>query len=138
MAYSRHEAELSYTTLQMCMKNEMATIADLRNVNSVFKKVEMKESGINYGYVGKKEDLRIVRIGDVSFKTSEKAVGGIVLFLVSKDMKRASPIHWKSMIIDRVCDSSKDAEMLILSKMVEDAVFAARQIETLLIGKYEK
>ena len=76
------------------MKNAMATIADLHNVNRVLKKVEMKESGINYGYVGKKEDLRIVGIGDVLFKTSEKAVGGVVLLLASKDMKRASPILW--------------------------------------------
>ena len=86
--------DLSYTTLQVSMKNAMATIADLHNVNRVLKKVEMKESGINYWYVGKKEDLRIVGIGDVLFKTSEKAVGGVVLLLASKDMKRASPILW--------------------------------------------
>ena len=47
----------------------------------------MKESPVNNGYVGKKEDLRIVGIGDASFKTSEKAVGGIILLLASKDMR---------------------------------------------------
>ena len=35
---------LSYTALQMSMRNAMAMIADLHNVNRVLKKVEMKES----------------------------------------------------------------------------------------------
>ena len=32
--------------------------------------------------------------------------------------------------ISRVCESSKDAETLNMSKMVEDAVYTARQMET--------
>ena len=32
---------------------------------------------------------RIVGIGDASFKTSEKAIGGIILLLTSRDMKIA-------------------------------------------------
>ena len=53
-------------------------------------------------------------------------------------MTRARPIHWKSKIIERWCHSSKDDETLILNKMVEDAVFIVRQIETLLYGSYGK
>ena len=49
----------------------------------------------------------------------------MILLLATKDMTRVSPIHWKSKIIERVCHSLKDAETLILSKMVEDAIFAA-------------
>ena len=107
-------------------------------MNRVLKKVEMTESGISFGYVGKKEDFRLIGIGDASFKTSEKAVGGIVLLLASRDLKRAFPIHWKSKIMERVCYSSKGAEMLILSKMMEDALFAAQQIDTMLFGGYER
>ena len=44
------------------------------------------------------------------------------------------PIYWKSKQIERVCHSIKDAEMLNLLKMVDDAVLAARQLELLLYG----
>ena len=37
-----------------------------------------------------------------------------------------------------MCYASKDAETLSLNKLVEDAVFAARQIETLFYREYKK
>ena len=39
----------------------------------------MKESGLCYGSVEKKEELKMKGIGDALFKTSEKAIGGTVL-----------------------------------------------------------
>ena len=73
-------------------------------------KVEMKESQVYYGHVGRKEDLKLIGIGDTSYKMSEKAVGGTVLLLDNKDLTKANPIQWKSKQIERVCKSSKDAE----------------------------
>ena len=49
-------------------------------------------------------------IGDTSFKSDDKAVGGEMLFLTDSSMTRAFPLHWKSKTIPRVCSSSKDAE----------------------------
>ena len=40
--------------------------------------------------------------------------------------------------IARVCYSSKDAETINLVMMMEDAIFAARQLELLLFGEYRK
>ena len=56
----------------------------------------------------------------------------------NSEMTRASPIYWKSKQIERVWHSSKDAETLNMSRMVDDATFAARQLELLLYGDYEK
>ena len=47
---------LSYKAIVMSKKNAMAMIAYLQNVNRVLEKVNMKESGVCYGRVGKKED----------------------------------------------------------------------------------
>ena len=91
-----------------------------------------------YRIIGKKEELEIVGVGDASFKQYEKAVGGVILLLVNKDLKKASPIYWKAKQIERVYYSSKDAKTLILSKFVEDAVFAAIQMGTLMFGGYER
>ena len=82
------------------------------------------------GRIGKKEDLQIVGIGDASFKTDEKAVGGVILLLVNQDFTKTSQIYWKKKQIERVCHSSKDVEILILSKFLENEVFAARQMKT--------
>ena len=53
-------------------------------------------------------------------------------------MTRAAPIYWKSKNISRVCYNSKDAETINIAKIMEDAVYAARQVETLMFGDYRK
>ena len=67
-------------------------MADLHNVNRVLEKVNMKESGVCYGHIGNKEELKLIGIGDILFKTSEKA--GAVLLLANKNLTKASPINW--------------------------------------------
>ena len=94
-------------------------------------------SHIKFERIREREDLVIVGIGDASFKSDEKAVGGVLLFMTDSRMTRASPIYWKSKQIDRVCHSSKDTETLNMSRMVDDATFAARQLELLLYGDYQ-
>ena len=80
----------------------------------------------------------ILGIWDASFKSDDKAVGGVLLFLTNKSMTRAALIYWKSKTISRVCYSSKDAETINISKMRDDAIYAARQVETLYFGDYRK
>ena len=57
---------------------------------------------INYPRIAPRDDLILIGIGDASFKSEEKAVGGVFLFLASKEMTRASPIFWKSKTIIRI------------------------------------
>ena len=42
--------------------------------------------------IGPKEDLMIVGVGDASFKSDDKAVGGVMLFLTNSSMTKASPL----------------------------------------------
>ena len=100
-------------------------MADLRDKNRILKKVRERESCIRYRYIGGKEYLIIVGVGDASYKQDDKAIGGIFLFLANWSMTHAAPIFWKSQQIERVCHSSKDAETLNLLKMVDDSVLAA-------------
>ena len=53
-------------------------------------------------------------------------------------MTKASPIMWKSKQIERVCHSSKDTETLSMSKLLDEVVYIARQLEILLFGDYRK
>ena len=61
----------------------------------VLEKVEMKESQVCYGYVGRKEDLKLIGNGDALYEMSEKVVGGTILLLADKNLTRVSLIHWK-------------------------------------------
>ena len=54
--------------------------------------------------------------------------------VADEKMERASPIMWKSKQIERVCHSYKDAKMLALSKLLDEAVYTAKQVEILLFG----
>ena len=94
-----------------------------------------RESLIKYKYIGGKDDLIIVGVGDASYKQDDKAIGGIFHFLANFSMTHAAPIFWKTKQIQRVCHSSKDVETLNLLKMVDDSVLAARQLELLLYGE---
>ena len=93
---------------------------------------------MRFSRIGAKEELMIVAIGDASFKVEDKAIGGVLLFLTNTEMTKASPIYWKAKTIARLCHSSKDAEILNVLTMVEDAVSTARQLEMLMFGDYKK
>ena len=93
----------------MSKKNNSAKIADLRNISRVLKKVRERRSIIKFSRIGSREDLIIIGIGDASFKSEEKAVCGVFMFLANKGMTKASPTYWKSKTISQVCHSSKDA-----------------------------
>ena len=60
------------------------------------------------------------------------------MFLSNTAMTRAVPIYWKSKPIARVCYSYKDAETINLGILMEDTVYASRQLELLLFGEYRK
>ena len=102
------------------------------------KKAKERSSKMKFSKIAPKEELMIVGIGDASFKSDDKAVGGVLLFLTNENMTKAAPIYWKSKTIARVCYSSKDAETINISKMMDDAIYAARQVETLYFGDYKK
>ena len=104
----------------------------------VLKKAKSRSTKLRFSRIGPKDDLIVVGIGDASFKAEYKAVGGVLLFLSNSSMTRAAPIYWKSKTISRVCYSSKDAETINISKMMEDAIFAARQLEILMFGDFKK
>ena len=122
----------------MSKKNNSAQIKDLRDISRVLKRVKERSSKMKFSRIGPKDDLMIVGIGDTSFKSDDKAVGGLLLFLTNTSMTRAAPIYWMSKTISRVCYSSKDAETNNIFKMIDDAVYAARQVETLYFGDYRK
>ena len=84
---------------------------------------------MKFSKIGSRDDLIIIGIADASFKSEEKVVGGVLLFLANSNITNASPIYWKSKTISRVCYSSKDAKTLNISKIVDDAIFTARQTE---------
>ena len=130
--------DLSYSALMLAKKNNSATIADLRNVNKIVEKIKKEENKVVYSRVADKENMQIIGIVDASYKSDEKSIGGMLIVLANENMTRASPIMWKSKQIDRVCHSSKDAETLAMSKLIDELVYIARQVEMLLFGDYRK
>ena len=50
-------------------------------------------SKIKFSKIAPKEKLMVVGIGDASFKSDDKAIGGVLLFLANKEMTRAAPIY---------------------------------------------
>ena len=96
----------------------------------MLKKAKERSPMMKFTRIVPKDDLMIVGIGDASFKSDDKAVGGVLLFLTDTSMTKVTPIYWKSKTISRVCYSSKDAETINIAPMMDDtAIYAAKQIE---------
>jgi len=123
--------DLSYSALMLAKKNNSATISDLRNINKIVGKVKKEENKVVYGRVGDKESLQVIGVVDASYKSDEKSIGGMLVMIVDERMTVASPLMWKSKQIERVCHSSKDAETLAMSKLLDEVIYIARQVEIL-------
>merc|ERR1712163_38431 len=130
--------DLSYSALDLAKRNNKATISDLRNVNRLVKKVKNEENKVIYGKLGERETLQVVGIVDASIKNDDKFIGGMIIVLANEDMTKASPLMWKAKQIDRVCHSSKDAETLAMTKIIDELVYMSRHVEILLYGDYKK
>ena len=76
----------------MSTNNQGGTIGDLPDVNRILKRVRERKSLIKYEWIGDKEDLILVGIGDASYKQDDKVIGGIFLFLSNSSMNQASLI----------------------------------------------
>ncbi|XP_068237035.1 uncharacterized protein [Palaemon carinicauda] len=127
--------DLSITALLMSMKNNEAKIRDLKRVNQVVKRIHSKPNKVVFSRVGNKTDLVIFGLGDASYLTDDKSIGGNLILLGSKNMYDAVPIFWKSKTMRKVCHSAKAAETRNLSKLVDDSVFFAAQLGQLIFGK---
>ena len=44
----------------------------------------------------------------------------MILMIANKDGSRASPVVWKAKQIEKICHSSKDAETLAMSKILDE------------------
>ena len=101
-------------------------------------KIKREENKVIYGKIGEKEKLQLIGIIDASYKTNEKSVDGMLLMIGNEKLTKASPVMWKAKLIEQVYHSSKDAETLAMSKMVDEAAYMARQIETIMFGDYKQ
>ena len=80
----------------------------------------------------------MIGVVDASYKSDEKSIGGMLIMIADDRMTVASPIMWKSKQIECVCHSSKDAETLAMSKLLDEVTYIARQLEILLFRDYRK
>ena len=74
-------SDISFTALAVSKRNNSAKISDLRDISRVLKKAKERSSKLKFSRIGQKEDLVILGIGDASFKSEEKVVDGVLLFL---------------------------------------------------------
>merc|ERR1712177_51891 len=116
----------------------MGVLSDLRNINRIVEKVKKEKNKIIYGKIGDREALQVVGIVDASYKSDEKSIGGMMIVLTNENMTKASPLMWKAKQIDRVCHSSKDAETLSMTKMIDELTYMSRHVEILLYGNYDR
>ena len=91
--------DLAVTALKMARKSSKPTLADLKNINKVVKKVRMKKNEVRFTRIGNKEDLEVNGVGDASYKLDEKSIGGNIVLLRNRKNEKVLPLFWKSKTI---------------------------------------
>ena len=129
--------DLSFTALSMSKKSNSATLADLKGLNNVIEKVKEKPAKVLFSKIGRKDQIKIVGVGDASYRCDDKSIGGNLVLLGDKLHQKSSPIFWKSKQISRTAHSAKDAETLNMLRLMDDSVSLARQVEILTFGSYK-
>ena len=119
-------------------KEYKTTISDLRPINIVLGKVKMRKSKICFCHDGVKDHLQIIRIGDASYNTRDKSIGGISMFLTVNTITHFLPLNWKLKQIEKVTQFSKHIKTLNISKVLDDVVHVAHQLEILNFGDCKK
>ena len=127
--------DICYNVLQLSKKSHSPTMADLKQINKVIEKIKNKPNKISVKQLGKKEDLKILAVTDASYKPGEKSISGQIIMLGNTKNEKANILYWKSKQIDRVCESSKDAECRSLSIIIDSARFLTDQLESVMFGK---
>ena len=130
--------DLAVTALKMARKSSKPTLADLKNINKVVKKVRMKKNEVRFTRIGNKEDLEVNGVGDASYKLDEKSIGGNIVLLRNRKNEKVLPLFWKSKTIQRVCHSSKEAETHNMIKLIEETLYQGSVVEQILFGGEKK
>ena len=87
------QPNLCFYAHDMSKKKSNATLGDLMKVNRIVKKVKGRSSKVVFSRVGDVDELIVFGIGDASYKSDEKAIGGDFVFLGNKNSNKAVPLH---------------------------------------------
>ena len=72
------------------------------------------------------------------YYTSKPSVSGVIVLLSSKTSNRVSPLHWKSRMIKRITQSSKDAETRACEEGLDHSLMVSQMLERMLFGSFGK
>ena len=69
--------DLAIWALNLSKQNAKATIGDLKRVNQIVKKVQNRQSKVQFTQIGLKDDLVVHAIGDASYKSDGPSIGAV-------------------------------------------------------------
>ena len=124
--------DLAYMALEMSQKIKGATLKDLKMVNFVVERINERDNKVVYKKVGDRHDLVVKTISDASYFKDKPSVGGSIILLANKKNDRVAPLYWKSKSISKVCVSSKDAETRACFRNVNEGMYTAELILSLI------
>ena len=129
--------DLSFISLKLSMKSKNATIEDIKYANMTVRKAKNKVSKVSYKFSPSMKDLVVYGLGDASYKAGEKAMGGQMILVGSRESKCVYPVFWRSKLIRKVCKSPKDSETLNLGLLVDLTTHVSNQLQQIMHQKCE-
>ena len=76
--------DIAIYALELAKKQKKAILKDLKEVNTIFKMVDKKESKLMFRRIGDKKDLFIIVVCDAAYYCDDKSVAGKIFMLENK------------------------------------------------------
>ena len=106
----------------------------LKKVNKIVERLEEQDNKVVYNHVDTIENIYIEVLTDASYYRESPSIGGVLVLMASRKNNRVLPMHWKSKTVQRVCQSSKDAETRAFSSGISHGIMVSRNVEKMLYG----
>ena len=109
-------------------------VADINYANKVIKRLKQDNSyTLHFKAIPNfKDSMKIICYSDAAYNNlpNNGSQCGFIIFLCSKDDAVRNPIAWKSVRIERKCQSSLGAECLGMAKAVDHALFIQETVHS--------
>ena len=138
-AATQTRPDVAFDALDLSMILTKAKLDHAKTANKTVKKAKKRNVYLKFSHLGEWKNLHLEVFADAALGNAEKdfetrSVMGYFI-AIANDKLEASPLHWKSKVIEKVAEDVKTAETLALETAIDDSIHLSDMIAEIYSGE---
>ena len=131
--------DVAFDALDLSMILTKAKLVHAKTANKTVKKAKKRNVYLKFSHLGEWKNLHLEVFADAALGNAEKdfetrSVMGYFIAIANYKLE-ASPLHWKSKVIEKVAEDVKTAETLALETAIDDSIHLSDMIAEIYSGE---